>query len=101
MATETPINIASLITCTPGVVGGEPCIAGTRMPVKKIAALHNQGLLAEEIVARWQHLTLARVHAALAYYYANKRQIDEALEADQHLGNELLTRYPRGNPPRP
>lgn len=64
MVTETPVNIASLTTCTPGAVGGEPCIAGIRMPVKKIATLHNQGLLAEEIVSRWQPLNLAGVHAA-------------------------------------
>ena len=101
MATRAPVNIGRLITCTPGVVGGEPCLARTRIPVKKIAVLHNEGMVPEEILAHWPELDLARIHAALAYYYANKQMIDDALESDRRLYEELAARYPRRDPPRP
>jgi uncharacterized protein (DUF433 family) len=53
------------------------------------------GLIPEEIARKVGHLSLAQVHAALAYYHANQAEIDadleaEALEADaleqQHRG---------------
>jgi hypothetical protein len=50
----------------------------------------------EKIVAQYPHLTLAQVHAALAYYYANKEQMDAAIAAEEaeeeRLKNEYLAR---------
>jgi hypothetical protein len=42
----------------------------------------------EEIAAQYGHVTLAQVHAALAFYYANRQEIDadladEAAEYDR------------------
>ena len=42
----------------------------------------------EEIAAQYGHLSLAQVHAALAYYHANREEIDtdlrdEAAEYDR------------------
>jgi uncharacterized protein (DUF433 family) len=34
------------------------------------------GLIPEEIAGKFGHLSLAQVHAALAYYYANRTEID-------------------------
>jgi uncharacterized protein (DUF433 family) len=33
------------------------------------------GLTPEEIAAKIEHLTLAQIHAALAYYHANRDEI--------------------------
>ena len=38
----------------------------------------------------------ALFHAALAYYYANKEQIDAELDEDARLGEQLAARYPAG-----
>ena|SRR5258708_2343168 len=95
MATVTEVDIGSLISRRPGVVGGRPCIAGTRMPVKRIAVLHNAGETPEEILAGWPHLTLSQVHAALAYYFANKAQIDADIEEDLRVYDELARQHPR------
>jgi uncharacterized protein (DUF433 family) len=38
------------------------------------------GLIPEEIVRKLGHLSLAQVHAALAYYHANQAEIDADLE---------------------
>jgi uncharacterized protein (DUF433 family) len=40
------------------------------------------GLIPEEIARKFGHLSLAQVHAALAYYHANKAEIDTDLEAE-------------------
>ena len=80
----TVIEIGSLISRQPGIRGGRPCIAGTGVSVRRIAQWHNMGLIPEEIVRKFGHLSLAQVHAALAYYHANKAEIDADLEAEEH-----------------
>jgi len=41
------------------------------------------GLIPEEVVQTFGgHLSLAQVHAALAYYYANQAEIDRDLESE-------------------
>ncbi len=75
------IEIGSLITRRPDVRGGRPCVAGTGVSVRRIALWHNMGLIPEEIVRKFGHLSLAQVHAALAYYHANHAEIDRDLEA--------------------
>jgi uncharacterized protein (DUF433 family) len=55
--------------------GRRPCIAGTGVSVRRIAQWNNMGLIPEEIARKFGHLSLAQVHAALAYYYANQAEI--------------------------
>jgi uncharacterized protein (DUF433 family) len=56
------------IEITPGVRGGQPCLAGTHIAVAEIAATYD--------------LPLAGVYAALAYYYDHQAAIDERIAAD-------------------
>ena len=39
--------------------------------------------LDEEIAAKIEHLTLAQIHAALAYYHANREEIDSDIAAEE------------------
>ena len=90
MATVT--EIGSLISRRPEIRGGRPCIAGTGVSVRRIAQWHNMGQIPEEIVETFGgHLSLAQVHAALAYYYANQEEIDADL-ATEDREIELLER---------
>jgi uncharacterized protein (DUF433 family) len=92
----TAVDIGTLIVRTPGTCGGRPRIAGTRITVENIAIDFNAGWTPEVIIQKRTHLNLAQVYAALAYYYANKKQIDaeiaaenaewERLEADSMAG---------------
>ena len=86
------IDIGSLITSTPGVVGGCPCIAGTRVPVRSIAIYYKQGYMPEEIVQQYEHLSIAQVYAALTYYHANRAEIETDISREQaeydRLANE-------------
>ena len=73
---QTLVDISTLITQTHGICGGRPRIAGTRTTVQTIAVDFNAGMKPEEIIQQRPQLDLAKVYAALAYYYSNKEIID-------------------------
>lgn len=75
--------IDTLLTSTQDIRHGQPCISGTGISVHRIAVLHNLGHSTEDIVRKYEHLTPAGVHAALAYYFANKQLIDFEIAADE------------------
>jgi uncharacterized protein (DUF433 family) len=88
-------DIGTLIASKPGVNGGRPCIAGTGTSVRCIAVYDKQGYSPEEIVADRPYLTLAQVHAALAYYWANKAEIDADLAAEAAFYDEMSESQPK------
>ena len=77
------MEVGALLSSSPEIRHGRPCIRGTGISVHRIAVLHNLGHSPEEIVRKYEHLTIAGVHAALAYYYANKQEIDAEIAADE------------------
>ena len=77
------VDIGTLIERSPDIRKGRPCIAGTGVTVRRIAGWHNLGLTPEEIAAKIEHLTLAQIHAALAYYHANRDEIDSDIAAEE------------------
>lgn len=79
----TAIDIGGPIHQDPALHGGRPCIAGTGVSVRRVAVLHHSGESPEEIAVSFGHLSLAQVHAALTYYYANKAEIDADLEVEE------------------
>jgi uncharacterized protein (DUF433 family) len=87
--TQILVDIGSLITTSADVQAGRPIIAGTGTSVRRIVALHKQGYSPDEIVADKHYLTLAQVHAALAYYYANQTTIDQDLADETNEYEEL------------
>src|SRR5207247_719690 len=58
------------------ILGGIPVVAGTRTPVRAIAGYYQMGMNADEISQSLPHLSLAQVHAALAYYFDHQKEID-------------------------
>jgi len=77
------------ITCTPGVAGGKPCIAGTRIRVQDIVIRIELGESPDEIVQAYPQLTLADIHAALAYYYDNRAAIDQQIREGEALAEQI------------
>ncbi len=86
-----------MISRTAGIKGGTPHIAGTGVTVRTIVRWNRAGLLPEEIALRIGHISLAQVHASLAFYYANQDAMDremaeEAAESDrverEHLARQ-------------
>lgn len=64
------------IAITPGVLGGKPCIAGHRISVAQIAEMYLRMGDSVEVIAGKYDLSLASVHAAMAYYYEHREEID-------------------------
>ena len=89
-----PIVMDRHIELTPGVRGGRPRIAGTRLAVADIVMLHlRMGKSVEEIAGKYQ-VTLSDVHAALAYYYDHRTEIDADMTADEVYGDAFAQSYP-------
>ena len=87
MPTLTDIGV--LLTRSPGVCGGRVRIAGTGVSVRRVAGWYKRGLTPEEIATEIPHLSLAQVHAALAYYHANRDEMDAELEAEKLEADRL------------
>lgn len=77
------VDIGTLIVRTPEIRGGRPRIAGTGVTVRRIVGWYKLGLSPEEIADRIGHLSLAQVHAALAYYHANREEIEADIAAEE------------------
>ena len=89
MATTTGKLVYSHITADPKVCGGKVCIEGTRITVKDIVALHEEGKAPEQMLAAFGvSLTLGQVHAALAYYYDHKEEIDASFADEDELATD-------------
>jgi uncharacterized protein (DUF433 family) len=83
------------IAVLPGCCGGKPHIAGHRIKVQHIAIWHERmGLSPEEIIAEHPELTVADVHAALAYYWDHRAAIDADIQADAEFVAALRASAP-------
>jgi uncharacterized protein (DUF433 family) len=83
------------IISKPGVCGGMPCIAGTRIRVQDIYVWHElQGLSADEIVSQFPHITMADVYAALAYYWDHRGEIQRQMEEQSAFVELMKAKHP-------
>jgi uncharacterized protein (DUF433 family) len=74
------------IEIDPAKCGGKPCIAGTRIRVWDIHVWHNlRGHSVEQIIADFPQLSLADVHAALAYYFDHREEIQRQAKEDEEI----------------
>jgi uncharacterized protein (DUF433 family) len=82
------------IELTPDTAGGRPRIRGRRITVQDIAIWHERlGKTADEIASEYD-LTLADVHAALAYYFDHREDIDARMVEDRAFAEALRARTP-------
>src|SRR5688572_3860781 len=89
MAETTILGIEHIVR-TPDVLGGSPRINGKRISVHMIADQYvNYGVSAERLAESFD-LTPAQIHAALAYYYDHRDEI-EALMEEEKQALERLT----------
>jgi uncharacterized protein (DUF433 family) len=89
MSTE----IATLLVRSPDVCGGRLRVNGTRITVNQLVVWYRQGYTPEEIVDQYPHLTLAQVYTALAYYHANREEIEADLMAEKLEADRLEQEY--------
>jgi uncharacterized protein (DUF433 family) len=77
------------IESSPGVRSGRPCIRGTRIAVQDIVIWHEyHGQSPSRIVADFPRLSLADVHAALAYYHDHRDEITPWIDRERRIAEE-------------
>jgi uncharacterized protein (DUF433 family) len=87
------MEIGPLLVRSPDVCGGRLRIDGTRMTVNQLVVWYKQGYTPEEIADQYPHLTLAQVYTALAYYHANREEIEVDLAAEKIEADRLEQKY--------
>ncbi len=87
---------AKHIESVPEKCGGKPCIAGTRVRVWDIYIAHEvRGESPDQITAQYPSITLADVHAALAFYWDNREAIDLQMKAtDEYVAKMKVVTGP-------
>ncbi len=92
---DVPESSGPRIVSTPGTCGGRPRIAGHRITVQHIVLDHQRGGVSpDEIASAYAGLALADVHAALAYYYADRDRIDADIRADDEHWAKVQSENP-------
>jgi uncharacterized protein (DUF433 family) len=96
MAAARKFKLDSLLVSKAGYRKGRPCLRGTGITVHRVAAAYLMGLSAEEICMENPDLDPSLFYAALAYYFANKKQIEADLDEDDAEGAALVAQFPNG-----
>ena len=80
---QTVHNPSPGICKTPGVIGGDACIIGTRLPVWLFVSLRQQGATDSEILESYPQLSAADLVNVWAYFTAYSEEIKLALHEQE------------------
>jgi uncharacterized protein (DUF433 family) len=76
-------QVRQLIEKTPGVVGGDACIRGTRIPVWELLEYRQLGASTSKILEAYPQLTELDLQAAWDYYHSFPDEIAAAIAANE------------------
>lgn len=68
---------------TPGVVGGEPCVVRTRIPVWALVQYRKLGLDDASLLACYPNLCAEDLANAWAYYRSYREEIDKQIQENE------------------
>ncbi len=71
----------NLITCTPGVRSGKPCVIGTRVTVSDVLEYLASGMSQEEILSDFPDLKPEHIQAVLQYAADREKRLSEMILA--------------------
>ncbi len=71
------------IESRPGVLGGDPCVVRTRIPVWLLAQARNLGSSEADILRAYPTLRAEDLTNAWAYYRANRKEIEEQIKENE------------------
>ena len=75
--------------------GQKACIAGTRISVEDVYVWHElMGKSPDQVVSEYPFLSLAQVHAALAYYYDHADDIREQVRRGREESERIMATNP-------
>jgi uncharacterized protein (DUF433 family) len=73
---------------------GVAAVADIGVKVRQIVIDVMNGMTPTEIHEEYPHLSLAQIHAALAYYYDHQAQIDAEIEEETRYVEEMRAKHP-------
>jgi len=82
------------ITLIPEILGGKPCIAGTRVSVTHVVIWHLHDRRSVADICDSFTLAPAQVHAAMTYYYDHQSEVDHQIATDAQLVDQLRQMIP-------
>ncbi|MBW4573492.1 MAG: DUF433 domain-containing protein [Tolypothrix carrinoi HA7290-LM1] len=88
--TKSLSNGSQGITKTPGVCGGDACVANTRIPVWSLVSDRRLGMSDARILKAFPHLTAADLVNVWAYADANSKEIEQAIRENEEAMLENL-----------
>lgn len=71
------------IESTPGVMGGEPCIVRTRIPVWLLVQARQQGSSEADILRSFPTLNAEDLTNAWAYYRLHRSEVEQQIRANE------------------
>ena len=71
------------IESRPGVMGGDPCIAGTRIPVWLLVQARRLGSTEAELRKAYPRLSAEDLTNAWAYYRSNRDEIEQQITENE------------------
>ena len=72
------MDLSTVVVATPGVRGGKPCFAGTRITVEDVLDYLASGMTIAQIVADFPELTNELVNAAVEFESVRERRTPNA-----------------------
>ncbi|MEM6838818.1 MAG: DUF433 domain-containing protein [Cyanobacteria bacterium P01_C01_bin.120] len=88
-------TISEHIQITPDICGGKPRIAGHRIRVQDVVIWYEHlNMSPDDIVYHYPSITLADVHAALAYYYDHLDETRQDIRTSAALASQLSAQTP-------
>jgi uncharacterized protein (DUF433 family) len=95
-AEQMDTTIHEHIEIVPGTGGPKAVIKGHRIRVQDVAIwCERLGMSVDEVVDQYPQLTMADVHAALAYYWDHRDEIESRIADDHAFADELRRQAPR------
>lgn len=71
------------IKSTPGVCGGDPCIAGTRIPVWGLEQARQLGISEADMLEDYPSLDKSDLSAAWAYVELHREEIERQIQENE------------------
>ncbi len=82
-----------MIAKTPETCSGRARIAGTRIKVEHVYNwVERQGMTPADVVREYPHLSMAQVHAALAYYWSHQDEIQRDIDEGERTVADLMAK---------
>ena len=79
------MEISQFVVKTPGTCGGRARVAGRRIPVSSIYRWFLNGRAPEDILEKYEGVTLVEVYAAITYALANRDEITAEIAEEDRL----------------